>query len=274
MDPLSVRVEWEDLSSYDVVLNLEFLGVPGACELVTRAAELEMFQPTEESRAAMEDMALASLVTAALARDPRTTHGQFRVGAKDGTVTVEGLVREQETADAVSDVVPAVDGVKALSNHVVKAGLLMRCASGRGVDSMEPQAHGLMAQPTRPATCRGGRAGALLAERALAERPSISIRLRIWLSMVAASSSLPVSCWHRWRSSPEWERSRSSSRRPARYALEIENARRFEKNYLLDGTNLDDAITRVQSAHLILRGSRDSLIGLVGPAAFERWKPI
>jgi len=118
-------VEWEDPSSYDVVLNLEFLGVPGACDLVTRMAELEMFQATDESRASMEDIALASLVTAALARDPRTTHGQFRVGATDGTVTVEGLVREQETADAVSDVVPAVDGVKALSNHVVKAGLLV-----------------------------------------------------------------------------------------------------------------------------------------------------
>jgi len=117
-------VEWEDASNYDVVLNLEFLGVAGACKLVTRLAELEMFQRTEESQAAMEDLALASLVSAALARDPRTTHGEFRVSARSGTVTVDGIVRQQQTADSVAEVASAVEGVKAATSHVVTAHLL------------------------------------------------------------------------------------------------------------------------------------------------------
>jgi len=116
-------VEWDDPSNYDVVLNLEFLGVAGACELVTRVTELEMFRKTDESQAAMEDLALASLVTAALARDSRTTHGEFRVGAQRGAITVDGIVRQQEIADAVTVVASAVDGVKTLTSHVVTAGL-------------------------------------------------------------------------------------------------------------------------------------------------------
>lgn len=116
-------VEWEDPSNYDMVLNLEYLGVDGACELVTRLTELEMFQQTEASQAALEDLALGSLVTAALARDPRTTDGEFRVSTKGAAVTVDGIVRQQEIADAVVEVASAVDGVKEVQSHVVTAQL-------------------------------------------------------------------------------------------------------------------------------------------------------
>lgn len=117
-------VEWEDASNYDVVLNLEYMGVAGACEVVTRLTELEMFQRTDATQAAMDDLALASQVTAALARDPRTTHGEFRVAANHGTVTVDGIVRQQAIADAVVEVASAVDGVTEATSHVVTAHLL------------------------------------------------------------------------------------------------------------------------------------------------------
>jgi len=117
-------VEWEEASNYDAVLNLEYLGVAGACDMVTRMTELEMFQRTEESQAAMEDLALSSLVNAALARDPRTTHGEFRVSARNGVVTVDGIVRQQEIADAVDEVASVVEGVKETTSHVVTAHLL------------------------------------------------------------------------------------------------------------------------------------------------------
>lgn len=115
-------VEWDDPSNYDVVLNLEFLGIDGACDVVLRMTELEMFQPTDESRAALAELTLASQVTAALARDKRTQDGEFRVSTHHGVVTVEGVVRLREMAEAVGQVVPAVDGVKELVNHVVTAG--------------------------------------------------------------------------------------------------------------------------------------------------------
>ena len=135
---------------------------------------------------------------------------------------------------------------------------------------MEPQAHGLTGQSTRPGLADEETERALLAERALAERPSISIRLRIWLSMllcfllVAGVVLASMALISRVGTFQEFLEKAST------YALEIENARRFEKNYLLYGTNLDDALSRVQTAHLILRSSRDSLTGAVDARTLDR----
>jgi cytidylate kinase len=115
-------VAWQDPRNYDVVLNLERLGIQGACVAVGRLAELEMFQPTEESRAAMENLALSSLVLAALSRDEQTRDGGFRVQAKDGVVTVEGIVKVPGIAEAVPGVVQTVEGVKQVVNNVVLGG--------------------------------------------------------------------------------------------------------------------------------------------------------
>jgi cytidylate kinase len=112
-------VAWEDPSNYDAVLNLEYLGVEGACEVVVRLTQLEPFQPTAQSQAAMQNLALASLVTAALARDRRTEDSDFRVRADGGTVTLEGLVRMASAATAAAEVAGAVQGVTAVANHVV-----------------------------------------------------------------------------------------------------------------------------------------------------------
>lgn len=107
-------------------------------------------------------------------------------------------------------------------------------------------------------------------EHALADRPNFSMSLRISLSMllcfllvvaVVVASMFLVS---RVGTLQEFLDKASS------YALAVENARRYEKNYLLYGTGLDEALTQVQTAHNQLRGMRDSMVGLTGPQVFER----
>ncbi len=115
-------VAWEDPGNYDVVLNLEHLGIEGACATVVGLAKLDVFQPTEESLAAMENLALSSLVLAALAMDERTRDASFRVQATAGVVTVEGIVRVPGMAEAVPGVADAVEGVKQVVSNVVLAG--------------------------------------------------------------------------------------------------------------------------------------------------------
>ena len=110
-------VKWEDPANYDVVLNVEYLGVSGACAAILRITELEQFQPTAESAQAVENHALSSLVVAALAMDERTGGGDFRVIAQDGVVTIEGLVKLQQIADNVVDVASAVPGVRKVVNQ-------------------------------------------------------------------------------------------------------------------------------------------------------------
>jgi len=116
-------VAWEDPANYDVVLNVEYLGIQGACAAVVRLAELEQFQPTPESRKTLENLVLQSLVLAALAKDERTRDGDFRVRAEEGVVTVEGVAKLPEMRESVSEVVSAVEGVVKVVNQVINFGI-------------------------------------------------------------------------------------------------------------------------------------------------------
>lgn len=107
-------------------------------------------------------------------------------------------------------------------------------------------------------------------EHALADRPNFSMSLRISLSMllcfllvvaVVVASMFLVS---KVGTLQEFLDKVSS------YALAVENARRYEKNYLLYGTGLDEALTQVEAAHNQLRSMKASMVDLTGEPAFER----
>ena len=106
-------------------------------------------------------------------------------------------------------------------------------------------------------------------ERALAERPNFSIGLRIGLSMllcflmVAGVVSASMVFVSRVGALQEFLDKVSI------YALEVEHARRYEKNYLLYGSGLEDALTQVQAAHQHLRSIKTALIETTGPQAFD-----
>ena len=130
---------------------------------------------------------------------------------------------------------------------------------------------------TGPAQVRGGsyiaeEDGKLLfqVERALADRPNFSIGLRIGMSMllcfllVAGVVSASMVFVSRVGALQEFLDKVSI------YALEVEHARRYEKNYFLYGTGLEDALTQVQAAHRHLCSIKASVIETTGPQAFEK----
>jgi len=107
-------------------------------------------------------------------------------------------------------------------------------------------------------------------ERALADRPSISMSLRISMSMllcfllvvgVVVASMVLVSKVGTLQEFLD---------KVSTYALEVENTRRYEKNYLLYGTGLDDALTQVQAAQNQLHSMKTSMVDLTGQQAFDR----
>jgi len=116
-------VAWEDPGNYDVVLNLEHLGIDGACAAVVRLTELPQFQPTDESRKALENLTLQSTVLAALASDERTRDADFRVRAQDGVITVEGVAKLAEMTDSVDEIASKIEGVTKVVNQVVTLGI-------------------------------------------------------------------------------------------------------------------------------------------------------
>ena len=109
-------VNWEDPALYDLVINLERMSIEEACDLLeTVAKRQECFQFTEESQAAMDDLALASRIRANLAIDPPTSHLEVEVTASRGAVHIEGKLTAPEELEQVRRVASAVPGVASIN---------------------------------------------------------------------------------------------------------------------------------------------------------------
>jgi len=110
------------------------------------------------------------------------------------------------------------------------------------------------------------------AQRALQERPSFSIRTRISLGFVlwfVLSLGITVASLiivTRIQNKLHFMESAS------KYLFEVQQARRFEKNYFLYGTNLDDALAYVHNARDILKAEGQNIADEVGARAFEAMK--
>jgi len=107
------------------------------------------------------------------------------------------------------------------------------------------------------------------AQRALKERPSFSIRARIivgyfMLFLIGLGGDIAsVIMLNRIRNKIVFLESAGN------YSFEVQQARRFEKNYFLYRTNLADAREHVRRARKILQRDRDEIASVVGAAHFE-----
>lgn len=107
------------------------------------------------------------------------------------------------------------------------------------------------------------------AQRALRERPSLSIRLRLSLSFglwvvltlcIIIFSIILVS---------QIRKKLHFTEAAGNYTFEIQQARRFEKNYFLYGTNLIDAMQHIQTARNILNEELENMTSVIGKTNFE-----
>ena len=106
-------MDWGDPSLYDLVISLEHIGIEQACDLVTSLVEQGDFEFLPERQAAMNDLALASRVRAALALNPFTSNLEVEVVASDRSVSVTGdLVEQVEEVEQVARAVPGVTGLR------------------------------------------------------------------------------------------------------------------------------------------------------------------
>ena len=107
------------------------------------------------------------------------------------------------------------------------------------------------------------------AQRALQERPTLSVRSRIslgfalWfiLSLAITVASIVIVS--------EIENKLYFMESAAKYIFEVQQARRFEKNYFLYRTNLDDSLNQVRLAHTILENNSEKMIAVVGKQSFD-----
>jgi len=94
-------VDWQDSCFHDLVINLETLDVGEACGIVAQIARFERFASTEESRQKLADIALATRVTAELARGGELFLGRLELAAKANVLTIGGFARSKEARNHV-----------------------------------------------------------------------------------------------------------------------------------------------------------------------------
>jgi len=79
-------VSWEFAGYYDLVVNLEQVGVANAATALCDYSQLPEFHETPASRRALEGLLLASRARLALARDKRTYAASLKVRANEGAI--------------------------------------------------------------------------------------------------------------------------------------------------------------------------------------------
>jgi signal transduction histidine kinase len=106
-------------------------------------------------------------------------------------------------------------------------------------------------------------------ERAILERPNFSIRFNIIASFLICFVLALVSNMILLTTLRKMESRLYFLEVAQQYLFEIQQARRFEKNYFLYGTNLEDALEHVESAKALLLKNADKLIKVTNRTTFQ-----
>jgi cytidylate kinase len=104
--------DWRDPGQYAVILNVAQISSVGAESMIAHAAKLIDYQATAASRQALEDLALGAKVEAALLLHPPLRNVYVNVQAKQGVVTLSGLLPQSVSEYEVRRIVEETPGVK------------------------------------------------------------------------------------------------------------------------------------------------------------------
>jgi two-component system NtrC family sensor kinase len=107
------------------------------------------------------------------------------------------------------------------------------------------------------------------ADRALMQRPRLSIRLRVALGFMLTFVLICIMTLSAMIFMSRLGAKQLFIEKAGNYAFEIQQARRYEKNFLLYGTDLYDALSYVGNAQNVLQASRDDFLAIIGEKAYN-----
>jgi cytidylate kinase len=111
-------VTWGDPLLYDLVLNTDRISVDSAAETVLQLAKQPEFQETPQSRAVLAGLALGARVRAALKANEATSNVDVQVEARDGRVTLSGIVVNDQEKAETARIAATVAGVKQVEDKL------------------------------------------------------------------------------------------------------------------------------------------------------------
>jgi len=111
-------VNWVDAELYDVVFNTERVSVDECVEEILKLVRNPDFAETPASRSRLTDLKLAALIKSALREQASTRSVQISVEAKDGAVTLRGIVDNAGQRADVERAAQSVAGVKSVESKL------------------------------------------------------------------------------------------------------------------------------------------------------------
>lgn len=104
-------VDRDDLTTYDLAINLQHLPIPDICELIAQIVE-RRFPTTAESQEIMDNLVLASEIRARIGIDEDIVDDKIEITASGGRVSIGGMVRTKREVERVEQVIGQVPGVE------------------------------------------------------------------------------------------------------------------------------------------------------------------
>jgi cytidylate kinase len=107
------QIDWNDFSLYDLVINVDKLGIDAAAEMIVNLAKTENIQQCSlTALESMEKLSLLKKVEAAVMKDninPQELHIEV---PEPGVVRLTGLINPMRTAAGVTELIKSVQGVE------------------------------------------------------------------------------------------------------------------------------------------------------------------
>jgi cytidylate kinase len=117
-------VDMNDPYLYDLMLNLEQIGLSSASATTCAMAQLPEFQPTPASRRIMDDLCLATRARERLGRDERTAWADLNVSAREGQVTVTYMPAEAQVGEAIPASLAELEGARQIVSTMAVTNLM------------------------------------------------------------------------------------------------------------------------------------------------------
>ena len=110
-------VDFNDLTTVDLAINLEHIPIQSACALIAETADRD-FRTTPQSQKIVDDLVIASQIRARLGLDRKISDERVAVEADDGVVTITANPRFAAEVSRVTELASQIPGVKAVESKI------------------------------------------------------------------------------------------------------------------------------------------------------------
>jgi len=109
----SFKIDWNDFSLYDLVINIEKLSIDAAAEMIINLAKTESIQQCSlTALESMEKLSLLRRVEAAVMKDNINPQELVIEVPEPGVVRLSGLISPMRTVTGVTELIKSVQGVQ------------------------------------------------------------------------------------------------------------------------------------------------------------------